>query len=361
MRQHHGVGSHLRNALLSHLGAGRQAAHAGNADHRIELLAAGEIKNVAAHEAAEPGDGEGQDPQNQEDQNVGVEDGVGLAEHAEEQAEEEGRPIEQGPGEEVRVVPEAALAYHDPDEERQEERRRDRKQQAEQRGSGDAEDDLLPRGNLADRLHRHLHAPNMPGDQELDHVGIAAVGEAQVEVGHHRDRHEKVLGQQQRGEKDHRPVGAADGGDGGRIVDRQAGGPGQRKGGDGAELGAERDEHALERPRHHVADVEQRADAHEHQAGDQAVREGEGVDRLQPVDLQHRHQRRRLHDQGIDEEVALAAVLEEQHAGIDRGHAEPHGDHQQALQHALAAQVDQQHAQRDQEEAHGDDLGLGGR
>ena len=89
VRQDHGIGRDLGDALLGHLGRGRQAADAGDADHRIVLLAGGEVEDVAAGQPAEPGDGERHDAQDQKDQHVGIEDRVGLAEHAQEQTQEE--------------------------------------------------------------------------------------------------------------------------------------------------------------------------------------------------------------------------------------------------------------------------------
>jgi hypothetical protein len=69
-----------------------------------------------------------------------------------------------------------------------------------------------------------------------------------------------------------------------------------------AQFGEQRQDHALEGARHDETDIEQDADAHEHQAGDQTVAEHHRVDRLQPVDLQHIHHRRRFRtDQGVDE------------------------------------------------------------
>jgi hypothetical protein len=66
---------------------------------------------------------------------------------------------------------------------------------------------------------------------------------------------------------------------------RQAECDGDREDDERSQFGKQGDDHALERPRHDVTDIEQDADAHEHQAGDQAVAEGQRVDRLQPVDL----------------------------------------------------------------------------
>jgi hypothetical protein len=60
---------------------------------------------------------------------------------------------------------------------------------------------------------------------------------------------------------------------------------------DGAQLGEQRQDHALERPRHDETDIEQDADAHEDQAGDQAIAEHHRIDWLQPVDLQDIHHR----------------------------------------------------------------------
>ena len=107
-------------------------------------------------------------------------------------------------------------------------------------------------------------------------------------------------------------------------------------------------------------DVEQHADAHEHEAGDQAVAEGEGVDRLQPVDLQDVHRGVRALDQRVDEQRARGAAFEEHHAGVDRRHAEPHRNHQQGFEHSLLAEVDEQEAEQHQSDPSPEDLGLGG-
>ena len=89
--------------------------------------------------------------------------------------------------------------------------------------------------------------------QQLDQVRIAAVGQAQVQVADDGDRHEQVLGQHQRGEQHHRPVGAADHRDRGGFAVGHAQRDGDGEGGHGAQLGEQRQDHALERPRHHEA------------------------------------------------------------------------------------------------------------
>ena len=147
-----------------------------------------------------------------------------------------------------------------------------------------------------------------------------------------------------------------------------------RHGGDGAKLGGDREEHAQVGPRHDEADIEQHADAHEHEAGDQAVAEHEGVDRLQEIDLQDVHQLVGLFDERRQHEGAVHLAggrgglklalggdigerggalgdggaglrVEEEHAGIDGAHAQSHRDHEQWLQDAFFAHVEQDHAQ----------------
>jgi hypothetical protein len=136
---------------------------------------------------------------------------------------------------------------------------------------------------------------------------------------------------------------------------------GDRENGNGPQFGEERNEDALERSRHHVTDIEEDADAHEDQTGDQAVAEGQRVDRLQPVDLHDVHQFDRIGDQRIDEQRPHLLAFEEHHAGVDRRHAQPHRDHQQGFEDVLGAQIDQHKAEQHQEDAPEHDFRLRGR
>ena len=63
----------------------------------------------------------------------------------------------------------------------------------------------------------------------------------------------------------------------------------------------------------------------------------------------------------IEEQRPHPTTLEEQHAGIDRRHAEPHRDHQQRLEHALLAQVDQHETEKDQDNSSDQNPRLGRR
>jgi hypothetical protein len=119
--------------------------------------------------------------------------------------------------------------------------------------------------------------------------------------------------------------------------------------------------HAAERALHDEAHVEQRADAEEYQASDQAVREAERIDRLQPIDLQHVHQGGRLAFQRIEKQRSHSAAFEEQHTRVHGGHSEPHREHQQRFEHALPTEVDQKKSQQDQEDPTEHDSRFGGR
>jgi len=65
----------------------------------------------------------------------------------------------------------------------------------------------------------------------------------------------------------------------------------------------------------------------------------------------------RFHEQGSDAAVQLERI-EEHDRGVDGRHAQPHGNHDQRLQHPLAAEVDQQEAQGDQTHAGNGQLGM---
>jgi hypothetical protein len=143
------------------------------------------------------------------------------------------------------------------------------------------------------------------------------------------------------------------------LVRRQAEPDAERESHQGARLGADGEEHATERPLHHEAHVEQRADAKKDKAGDQAVGEGESIDRLQPIDLQDVDECSGLALQRIKEQRSHLAAVEEQHASVNRRHPEPHWDHQQRLEDALLAEVDQHEAEKDQEDPGVHDLRLG--
>ncbi len=113
---------------------------------------------------------------------------------------------------------------------------------------------------------------------QLDQVRITAIGQAEVEVANDGDRHKDLWCQHQRREQHHGAVSAADCRRGGCLVNRQPQDDAQRKRDEGAQFRAHCDEHAAKRPLHDVSHVEQRADAEEHQDGDEAVRKSEGVE-----------------------------------------------------------------------------------
>jgi hypothetical protein len=109
--------------LLDDLGGGRYATDPGDADDRVELAARPEIEDVAAEQAAQGGDGQGQHAQQQQLQDRRLEQGVGFAENSQRQTEEEGRPIEEGLAEQLGKRLDAAFAHRDADEQREEQRR----------------------------------------------------------------------------------------------------------------------------------------------------------------------------------------------------------------------------------------------
>ena len=189
------------------------------------------------------------------------------------------------------------------------------------------------------------------GNHRTHQIGITAVGEAQIEVGNDGDRYEYLLREVERCEEHHRSVRSAHHGDRSAVAGAQSHGIGDRYDGEGSQLGAKREEHALQRFGQQEVDIEHRADAHEDQAGDQAVAEGEGVDRLQEIDLQDVHQRIGVRYHRIEEEVARRSAGEDQYAGIHGGHAQSHRDHHQRFENSLTAQIDQQDSEQNQPDA----------
>ena len=144
-------------------------------------------------------------------------------------------------------------------------------------------------------------------------------------------------------------------------------GEGDGEGDDGAELAAQGQEHGAVGARQDEADVEQDADAHEDQAGDEAVRKRERVERLEEVDLENVDEGRRIADEWSHEEVAVhphavchghAVVrearshwVEEERPRVDRSHPEPHGNHEEWLECPLLPQVDEHEGQEDEPDA----------
>ena len=135
------------------------------------------------------------------------------------------------------------------------------------------------------------HAANRLRHHRLDQERISPVAQAEIQIADDGDRNEDLRRQDQRGEQHHRAVGAADRRRRRGLIGRQSEPDAEREGDECPRLGTDGEKHAAERPLHDEAHVEQRADAEEHQASDEAVRKGERVDRLQPVDLQNVHQR----------------------------------------------------------------------
>ena len=247
-----------------------------------------------------------------------------------------------------------------PEKQREEERRRHRKQKRKQHAGDNRKGQLLPACDLQFRIvRRHLDGLQLLRNQKLDQIGKSAVGQPEVHVGDHGDRHKEMRRQLQRGEEHHRPVRAADQCDRGRVLEVVPEQTGQRQNQQRPQLRKQRDDGRHIRPLHYEADVQERADADEDQTGDEPVAEGQRVDRLQPVDLHQRHQMVVVADRGVEEEVVHGGFIHrrlvrhvdrvKEHRGdVDRRHAQPHGDHQQRFQNAFAPQPDQGEAEQHQ-------------
>ena len=197
----------------------------------------------------------------------------------------------------------------------------------------------------------HVNAAVLLGHQQADQVGIAAVGQAQVQVRDDGDGDKQLRGLDQGGEQHHGAVGAADSGYRSRLPRLQTEAHAHRQGDEGTQLGKQGNGDAGPGLGQQEADLTLGADTHEHQAGDEPVGEHEVIDGLEAVDLQDVHQLRRIADQGIQQQGADGAVTEEEHAGVDADHAQPHGDHDEGLQLACEAHVGQNKACHDQNDA----------
>jgi hypothetical protein len=216
------------------------------------------------------------------------------------------------------------------------------------------------------------------GHQRLHQVRVSAVGQSKVEIADHGDRHEQFRRQLEGCEHDHRAIRATDHRDrGGFPVVHVKEVDGDGEGQHGAEFAAQREEHALDRTGQQVADIQQHADSHEHQARDQAVGEHERVHRLEKVQADEVEHVLVLSHQRLDDEVAGGPVdlgagtrlrgrgdgdrrefgvleglrVEEQDTRVDRDHAQPHRDHQQRLKGAALSEINQQTPQQDERQA----------
>ena len=309
------------------------------------------VHEPAAQKPAHGRHGQGHDAQNQDGQHRGVEQGLGVAEHAQQKAQEQRGDVAHPALQKLRVFADVRLLDGHADEERQNQRRGHRQQQAEHEADDDDEGELRLLRDLR-HLHVHVDAPVLFRHHELDQIRIAAVGQAQIQVGDDGDGHEELFGQKQRGEEHHGAVRAADGGHRGRVLGAQAE-PGHAhvQGDEGAQLAEDGDCHAAPGLGEQEADLAACADAHEDQAGDEAVGKGEGVDGLQEVDLHDVHELPWIARQGIEDDVADHAARQIEVRGVDHQHADAHGHHDQRLQRALVAQKHQKKTQREQEDA----------
>lgn len=89
-------GFFLQGRVLCQLSGGGDAGDAGDARHRIEVLIfplVDPVHQKAAQQAAHGGDGQRQDPQDQNDQYGGIQDGGCLAQDAQNDAQEEGGKV----------------------------------------------------------------------------------------------------------------------------------------------------------------------------------------------------------------------------------------------------------------------------
>ena len=351
----------MRDDLLRDLGRRGHAADGGDTDDGVEIAPLEEIHEVTAQNAPDARNQQGKNPQDEQFEHRGVEQRVRVAQHAQQDSQEKRRTVEHRSADEIVHMLESRLLDHHTDEEREEERSGHREEQAQDHAHHHGERNL---GRGAVLLHRFLRRFHLDGAQTLgDHrphqVGIAAVGQAEIEIGDDGDRHEDLLREVERSEKHHRPVGPADHRDRGAVAGTQPHRIGDRQHSERAQLGAQREEHALQGLRQHEIDVEHRPDAHENQTGYQSVAEREGVDRLQEVDLQNVHQLVGFRDHGVQKQVAVHAARKNQHPGVHRRHAQPHRNHHQRFEHAPAPQVNQQDAQQNQPDTRIHDRGIG--
>jgi len=166
--------------VLGQLGGGGHAGNAGDADGGVKVLALGfvhQIHEPAAQQAAHRGDSQGKNPDDQNNDHSGIENGGGLAQHPQDQAQEEGAEIGEALLEQLRVLVDFGLLYGHADEEGQQQGSGYGQQQAED-GTGD--DDKQEFGLLRDlgNLNIHVNAAVLFGHHQLDDVGISAVSQA---------------------------------------------------------------------------------------------------------------------------------------------------------------------------------------
>ena len=179
-RQDNGEGIFILGGVLGQLGGGGHAGNAGDADGGVKVLALGfvhQIHEPAAQQAAHRGDSQGKNPDDQNNDHSGIENGGGLAQHPQDQAQEEGAEIGEALLEQLRVLVDFGLLYGHADEEGQQQGSGYGQQQAED-GTGD--DDKQEFGLLRDlgNLNIHVNAAVLFGHHQLDDVGISAVSQA---------------------------------------------------------------------------------------------------------------------------------------------------------------------------------------
>ena len=85
------------------------------------------------------------------------------------------------------------------------------------------------------------------------------------------------------------------------------------------------------------ADFAHCANAHEYYASNQAVAEGQVINRLQEVNLHDVNQCSGVCNQGIQEQSTKLAAFHEEHAAVDTNHAHAHGNHDQGLKNTFKA------------------------
>ncbi len=119
---HDRAGVRLAHALLRDLGGRRHAADARDADHRIELAAGHEVHEVTADQAAEAGEAERHQTEDQQRQHLRVHDRLGFAQHAEQQPERQGRSVQHDFTDQIVELVQPGLPDRDAEEQREKQR-----------------------------------------------------------------------------------------------------------------------------------------------------------------------------------------------------------------------------------------------
>ena len=99
------------------------------------------------------------------------------------------------------------------------------------------------------------------------------------------------------------------------------------------------DDNGSPRVSQNKADFAHCTNAQEYYAGNQAVAEGQVVNRLQEVNLHDINQFCRIGNQRIQEQGTQLAAIQEQHAAVNTNHTNTHRHHNQRLEDTFKAQV----------------------